>query len=159
MVALQLPKASHFILRIVVAFDDVKSRRSHDFLAGRLIRVDSPPGSWSVFSGRREKPRPDCTPVKQAVKKLNAAVHAGRLARQVGKVPSHDDMSEAAIQSFAKIQRQTFSSCCLLLAAYRRPRFDSLNAVSRAYFDWLLGAKLRRELRKGPFVWVGWGVS
>jgi len=56
------PKASHFILRIVVAFDDVKSRRSHNFLAGRLIRVDSPPGGGACSRGRPEKPRRDCTP-------------------------------------------------------------------------------------------------
>ena len=55
-------KASHFILRIVVAFDDVKSRKSHNFLAGRLIRVDSPPGGGACSRGRPEKPRRDCTP-------------------------------------------------------------------------------------------------
>lgn len=89
--------------------------------------------------------------VKQAVKKLNAAVHAGHLARQVRKVPPHDDISEPAVRDFAKIQRQTFSSCCLLLAAYRRLKFNSLGAMSRAYFDWLIGPKLRRDVRKGPF--------
>lgn len=117
-------------------------REASFYLEYALELMDSEPSGLGVKAVEN---------VKQAVKKLNAAVHAGRLARQVGKVPPHDDMSEAALQSFAKIQRQTFSSCCLLLAAYRRPRFDSLNAVSRAYFDWLLGAKLRREVRKGPF--------
>jgi hypothetical protein len=89
--------------------------------------------------------------VEQAVKKLNAAVHAGHLARAQGKIPPHDDVSEKALQSFAKIQRLTFSNCILLFAAYRRSKFDRLNAVSRAYFDWLIGPKYKREIRKGPF--------
>lgn len=81
----------------------------------------------------------------------NAAVHAGEMARGVGKLPPHDDMSEQSLRSFAKIHRLTFSSCGLLLAAYRRPNFDQLNAISRASFDWLIGPALRREVRKGPF--------
>ena len=88
---------------------------------------------------------------KQAVKRLNAAVHAGRLAREVGTVPPHDDISDQVLRSFVKIQRLTFSSCSILLAAYRKSQFDQLNAVMRAYFDWLVGANLRREVRKGPF--------
>ena len=89
--------------------------------------------------------------VKQGVKKLNAAVHAGRLALTTGKIPPHDDMKEAAMLGFSKIQRLVFANCTLLLAAYRRSAFDQLNAVSRAYFDWLVGHKLRRDVRRGPF--------
>ena len=89
--------------------------------------------------------------VKQAVRLLNAAVHAGEMAKASGKLPPHDDMSEQSLQRFAKIHRSTFSSCSLLLAAFRRSRFDQLSAVSRASFDWLVGAALRREVRKGPF--------
>ncbi len=88
--------------------------------------------------------------IKQAVR-TNAAVHAGELARTVGDVPRHDDMTEDAMRNFSKIQRSTFANCVLLLAAYQRSKFDRLNAVSRAHFDWLIGARLRREVRKGPF--------
>jgi hypothetical protein len=89
--------------------------------------------------------------VKQAVKKLNSAVHAGRLARESGRVPPHELISEQSLSSFGKTQRLTFSSCGLLLAAYRKSKFNALNAMARAYFDWLIGARLRREVRKGPF--------
>ncbi|HEX8144760.1 MAG TPA: hypothetical protein VF553_19480 [Pyrinomonadaceae bacterium] len=89
--------------------------------------------------------------VKQAVRLLNAAVHAGEMAKASGKIPPHDDMSEQSLRGFAKIHRLTFSSCSLLLAAFHRNKFDQLNAVSRASFDWLIGATLRREVRKGPF--------
>lgn len=88
---------------------------------------------------------------KEAVRTLNAAVHAGQLAAASGRLPPHDDVSEPALRRFARIQRSTFSSCTLLLAAYRRSKFDRLNAVSRAHFDWLVGSRLRREVRRGPF--------
>jgi hypothetical protein len=89
--------------------------------------------------------------IKQSVRKLNAAVHAGRLARELGKILPHDQVTEPTFRNFCTIQRQTFASCCLLLAAYQRKSFDTLSASSRAHFDWLVGAKLRREVRKGPF--------
>lgn len=89
--------------------------------------------------------------IKQGVRRLNAAVHAGRLARTAGKVPPHDEITESALRNFCKIQRPTFANCAVLLAAYRRSTFDKLDAMSRAYFDWLVGAKLRRDVRKGPF--------
>jgi hypothetical protein len=89
--------------------------------------------------------------VDQALSRLNAAVHAGRLARATNRIPPHDDVTEPALRSFARLHRLTFSNCILLLAAYRRARFDHLNAVARAHFDWLIGPNLKREVRKGPF--------
>jgi hypothetical protein len=89
--------------------------------------------------------------LEQALRKLNAAVHAGQLARGAVKAPPYDDLSETKLRSFAKLQRSTFAGCVLLLAAYRRDRFDKLNAGARAYFDWLIGTKLRKEVRGGPF--------
>lgn len=88
---------------------------------------------------------------KQAVKSLNAAIHAGKLAQSGNLRPPHDDISEGALRRFAKTHRLTFSSCSLVLAAYRRARFDSLDAVSRSHFDWLLGSTLRKNVRRGPF--------
>ena len=89
--------------------------------------------------------------VRQAVWDLNSMVHAGRIAREARKLPPHDDVSDSALQSFLKIQRATFSNCCILLGAYRRERFDKLNAVSRSYFDWLIGPTARKKVRAGPF--------
>jgi hypothetical protein len=89
--------------------------------------------------------------IKNVVKALNSSVHAGHLAKAGGKIPPHDDLSERALRTFADIERQTFSSCTLLVAAYRRRKFNRLNAMARAHFDWLVGPKLRREVRKGPF--------
>jgi len=89
--------------------------------------------------------------LRQVVWELNSMVHAGRIAREARKLPPQDDVSETALRSFLKIQRATFSNCCILLCAYRREKFDKLNAVSRSYFDWLVGPSARKRVRAGPF--------
>jgi hypothetical protein len=89
--------------------------------------------------------------LKQASHALNSAVHAGELARlksgfPVGSAPCDRDLSD-----FGRIQRRVLSNSCILLAAYKRSRFDRLNALARAHLDWLVGPKVRRQLRSGPF--------
>lgn len=89
--------------------------------------------------------------LQEASHKLNAAVHAGGLATANKRTPPSDDVSEESLRKAAKLQRSVFGSCCLLLAAYRTPRFDMLNATGRAHFDWLVGATIRKQVRSGPF--------
>jgi hypothetical protein len=89
--------------------------------------------------------------IKRLTRDLNSAVHAGELAQTINRPPPHEGISDAVLQRFARLQRRVFSNCCLLLAAYRRRQFDRFGASARAHFDWLVGAKLRRELRRGPF--------
>jgi hypothetical protein len=89
--------------------------------------------------------------LKQALHRLNSNVHAGRLARLTSAIPPHDQMDEASLRSFSKIQRLSFANCCLLLAAYRRKKFNGMQAVARDHFDWLMGPQLRKDVRKGPF--------
>ena len=89
--------------------------------------------------------------LKQALHRLNSNVHAGHLATLTSAIPPHDEMDEASLRSFSKIQRLSFANCCLLLAAYRRKKFDRMQAIARDHFDWLMGPKLRKDLRKGPF--------
>jgi hypothetical protein len=89
--------------------------------------------------------------IKQVSHELNAAVHAGGLARATVQKPPHEDISGVALRKFGNLQRRVFSSCCILLSAYRRPQFDRLNAAARAHFDWLVGAKIRKRVRQGAF--------
>lgn len=112
------------------------------YLEYALELMDGEPSGLAVKAGRD---------LEQVLRKLNAAVHAGQLARGAIRMPPYDELSEPTLRAFAKTQRSTFAGCVLLLAAYRRRKFDSLNAVRRAHFDWLVGAKLRREVRGGPF--------
>ncbi len=89
--------------------------------------------------------------IKQVSHELNAAVHAGQVARAgVPKLP-HDDISEPGLRKFADVERRVFSNCAIMLAAYRRSQFDRLNARARAHFDWLVGVAIRKRIRQGPF--------
>lgn len=88
---------------------------------------------------------------KNAVKALNAAVHPGHLAKAPGTIPPHDNLTTRVLRDFRNIQKLTFANCVLLMAAYRRAKFNRLNASARAHFDWLVGSSIRREVRKGPF--------
>lgn len=89
--------------------------------------------------------------IKQASYDLNASVHAGHAARAIAGTPPYEDVSDATLRKFSRTQRQVFANCCLLLAAYQRPQFERLNAAARAHFDWLVGSKLRKEVRQGGF--------
>jgi hypothetical protein len=89
--------------------------------------------------------------LKQASHELNSAVHAGELARLKSGVPVIDTLSDRDFRDFGRIQRRVFSNSCILLAAYKRSRFDRLNAAARAHLDWLVGPKVRRQLRSGAF--------
>lgn len=86
--------------------------------------------------------------VRQA---LNSSVHAGRIARSAGRIPPYDSVADKDLEAFGKLQRTTFASCCVVLGAYRRSKFDKMTAVSRAYFDFLVGSTMRKEIRSGPF--------
>jgi hypothetical protein len=89
--------------------------------------------------------------IKQVSRELNASVHAGQMAHATVMKAPHEDISEAGLRKFGAVQRRVFSNCSILLSAYCRPQFDRLNAASRAHFDWLVGAKVRKEVRQGPF--------
>ena len=89
--------------------------------------------------------------IRQVSRELNAAVHAGQVARTTTKRAPHDDISDASLRKFGNVQRRVFANCCILLAAYRRTQFDRLNAAARAHFDWLVGPRVRKQVRQGPF--------
>jgi hypothetical protein len=105
------------------------------------LMEDEPSGLGSVaVSGMRS-----------AVRDLNAAVHAGRIARESQTIPPHDDMSEKALRGFLRIERAVFSNCCILVSAFRREKFNKLSAISRSYFDVLVAPAIRKKVRSGPF--------
>jgi hypothetical protein len=117
-------------------------RQLRFYLDYALELMSSEPSGLAAKAGRD---------LDQTLRRLNAASHAGQLARGSVRTAPHDDLSEPTLREFARIQRSTFASCTILLAAYRRRKFDRLNAISRAYFDWLIGSRLKKEVRGGPF--------
>jgi hypothetical protein len=89
--------------------------------------------------------------IKQASYELNSSVHASEAARITARKPPLDEISEAALRTFGRLQRRVFANCCTLLAAYGARRFNSLSGAARRHFDWLAGPKLGKLLRAGPF--------
>jgi hypothetical protein len=82
---------------------------------------------------------------------LNATVHPGSIAILAEKSPPVDNISEQNLIKFNKIQKAVFSNSCILLAAFNRKKFNNLPPMHRSYFDWLVGAKLRKNIRAGAF--------
>ena len=89
--------------------------------------------------------------IDAAKKTLNSFVHAGHMARSTLKIPPYDSVKEKDLRLFARLQSATFSNCCVVLAAYRRERFNRMTAIARAYFDALVGSAVQKQIRSGPF--------
>ena len=65
-------------------------------------------------------------------KLLNAAVHAGDIARKPSANPPFDGMDIKSLRKFAGLQRRIFSHTLIVLAAFNRERFDSMSPEGRA---------------------------
>jgi hypothetical protein len=89
--------------------------------------------------------------LREVSHRLNAAFHPGHLAIAKERAAPFEKPNAELLREFAKLHRAVFSNSCIIFAAYRRARFDVLDASSRAQFDWLVGAKARKRIRSGPF--------
>jgi len=82
---------------------------------------------------------------------LNADVHpASAVGPGTTKFPL-DAIGEDELSELNAVQRSVFGSACVLLAARHTSRFNGLPAMHRAHFDWLVGSKVAKEIRGGPF--------
>jgi hypothetical protein len=82
---------------------------------------------------------------------LNASVHPGSIAILTEKTPPVDNISEKKLIIFNNIQKTVFSNGCILIAAFNRKQFNKLPPMYRAYFDWLVGSKLKKNIRSVAF--------
>jgi hypothetical protein len=82
---------------------------------------------------------------------LNEAVHAGELARGGKRLIPYEDIKASEVEEFTTLAKGVFANSVVVLAAYNRPRFDRLLATQRAYFDWIVGPTVRKEVTSGPF--------
>lgn len=89
--------------------------------------------------------------LKTVIHELNSNVHAGQIAKEQGKLVPYENPDPVYLSKFARLQRSVFSPSCVVLAAYKRQRFERLTAASRANFDWIVGPAFRRKIRSGPF--------
>ncbi|MGP8185102.1 MAG: hypothetical protein ACLQKY_03450 [Terracidiphilus sp.] len=89
--------------------------------------------------------------LSQRIHQLNAVVHAGHLARAKRKAAPFESPDAGSMTNLSGIQKAVFAHSCVVLAAYKRARFENLSAGSRSSFDWLVGTTIRREIRSGQF--------
>ena len=92
-----------------------------------------------------------CSSLRQLLPKLNAMVHPGNIAISRRKIPPVDGISEQELSEFSKIQKAVFLNVCVLIAAFNRTQFNKLPPMHRAYFDWLVGTRLKKDIRAGAF--------
>lgn len=84
-------------------------------------------------------------------KQLNAAVHAGQIARQPAVQIPFDSFSEPELERFLSLQKQAIANSIIVLLAFDNRAFNRMPAGPKAYFDWLIEADVRKNIRKGPF--------
>jgi len=89
--------------------------------------------------------------LRQMQEELSAVVHPGRIAGAKSKVPPFDEVSPDALKKFGLLQRQVLSHCCILLASFKRRRFDRLQPMQRAHFDWIVGSATEKRIRQASF--------
>jgi len=89
--------------------------------------------------------------LRTVIHELNSNVHAGQIAKEQRKLVPYENPDSVYLSKFVRLQRSVFSSSCIVLAAYKRQKFERLPAAARANFDWLVGPVFRRKIRSGPF--------
>ena len=83
--------------------------------------------------------------------KLCAHVHAAYGATRGDLSKPFDNCSSSAIGVFARLQRETLAAGCLTVAAARPDGMARLDAVERAWLDWLIGTARSKKLRSTAF--------
>jgi hypothetical protein len=82
---------------------------------------------------------------------LNAKVHAAHAITTTGLKPAWDSLTGSQINSLSAANRSVCANACAVLAAYFRRRMDKMPPVHRAWFDWLVGPTVAKNIRSGPF--------
>ncbi len=89
--------------------------------------------------------------LEQDKRLLNAAVHAGEIARSPLQNVPVDPFLPKELRKTEALVKRVFGHSVLLLAAFDKDKFDSLPAGAKAYFDWLVGPTFQKKIRSGPF--------
>lgn len=89
--------------------------------------------------------------LRQCVGKLNKHAHGATLARVTSRATVLKARSDAEAKALCEMAEQVFRNSAIVLCATNRKRFDSLGAVERGYFDYLVGKELARKLRSLDF--------
>jgi hypothetical protein len=82
---------------------------------------------------------------------LNAAVHPDDIAISNRRLPPFEKPSAKELTKIAESLRSVYANAAVVLAAVGTKRFNSLPPMHRAHFDWLVGPRLEKEIRKSAF--------
>lgn len=91
------------------------------------------------------------TTIRGVKDELNAVVHPGKLSISPGRIPPFEGIADAELRRFGNLQQKVLGNVCLILGAVFRKKFDRLPAMHRAQFDRLVGVKIAKQIRSGPF--------
>lgn len=89
--------------------------------------------------------------LEQDKKVLNAAVHAGEIARAPSLNLPVDKPSPTESRKLAAMIKRIIGHSVLLLGGFNKNAFNGLAAGPRAYFDWVIPSAFRKDIRKGTF--------
>lgn len=81
---------------------------------------------------------------------MSAMVHAPA-ALPASYLPESLEITEPSLAALSKLARSVFAASALVVAAARRDAFNALPAMSRGWFEWLIGTTRAKQLRSGPF--------
>lgn len=78
--------------------------------------------------------------------KLSAFVHAATAVSNRSSVQPFERVDPASLRAYQRAQKSTLSSGCIVAASARPGGLARLNAVERAWFNWLVGAPRARSI-------------
>ena len=83
---------------------------------------------------------------------LSSHVHAATSASSGGKrYAPLDDVNEPRLRAYEHTQRAVLGSACIVIAGSCRNGLGKLDAVGRAWFDWLIGTGKAKQVRAESF--------
>lgn len=88
--------------------------------------------------------------------RLSTFVHAALPSTTGSIAMPFDEVSDASLRQFQGVQQKVLSAGCLVVAAAKPASLAKMRPVERAWFDWLIGSALAKEIRASS---VGAGVS
>lgn len=82
---------------------------------------------------------------------LNPFAHGGHAVTAASFEPSLDDLTSTVLSEYRELFQRVCSNACITLAAFFTSQFDSLPAMNRGWFDWVVGKTRAKRLRSGRF--------
>lgn len=94
-----------------------------------------------------------CKTLERCYRQLSGAVHATLVANsRAALLDPFDDPTPQALASLARVQADVFGAGAVLAVAELSHRLVRMDAVERAWLDWLVGSRVARVFRSAAFL-------